>query len=365
MDHPIVREAARQLPLYEPGRNAELVARQLGRSDVVKLASNESPYGASPRVREALAEMLSGVHLYPDAGGTALRAALAEYHGVDSACVTLGNGSVELIENTAKAFLEPGLEAVMALPSFLKFRIATRLMGARAIEVPTVEDRVDLAAMAAAVGEQTRVVFIANPDNPTGQMVSADAIMGFIDSLPTSVVVYFDQAYFEYVSDQEPPLLPLIERPNVVVARTFSKAYGLAGLRIGYALGNPELIASLGRVREHFNTSSLAQRAALVALADEEHMRHAVAENQRERERVFSALSAHGLIVTPSFTNFLLVRPAVQGPLASAHLDEALTRRGVIIRPMGFYGLAGAVRISIGSRAENDRLLAAIAEIAS
>jgi histidinol-phosphate aminotransferase len=308
--------------------------------------------------------MLSGLHRYPDAGGNELRNALAEHNGVDAACVTLGNGSVELIENTAKAFLEPGLEAVMAVPSFLKFRIATRLMGARTVEIPTVEDRVDLDAMAAAVGEQTRVVFLANPDNPTGQMVSADAVMRFIDSLPTSVVIYFDQAYFEYTSDQEPPLLPLIERGNVVVARTYSKAYGLAGLRIGYALGHPELIASLGRVREHFNTSSVAQRAALVALSDVSHMEHAVAENERERERLAAALRAKGLAVTPSFTNFLLVRPAARGPLASAHLDDALLQRGVIVRPMGFYGMSGAVRISVGSRGENDRLLEAISEIA-
>lgn len=361
--HPVARTAAGSLPLYEPGRDAEAVAAQLGRT-VVKLASNESPFGASPQVDLALREQIRHIHRYPDAGGTLLRAALAERWSVNPEQVLLGNGSVELIENTAKAFLDPGDEAIMAVPSFLKFRIATRLMAGTPVEIPTCADRVDLQAMAGAITERTRIIFVANPDNPTGQMVDADDLMRFIDLVPHHVVIFLDQAYYEYVAEQSPPLAPLLERRNVLVSRTFSKAYGLAGMRIGYGLAHPELAAAIGRVREHFNTSSPAQIAALAALSDPAHVDAAVADNDVQRARLTRELEARGLRVTPSFTNFLLVRGAERGFLAGVQLDQALLERGVIVRPMGFYGLGDAVRISVGTAPEIDRLLEALDTLA-
>ncbi|MAE72137.1 MAG: histidinol-phosphate transaminase [Gemmatimonadetes bacterium] len=354
------RAATAVLPIYEPGRDAAAVARSTGRDDIVKLASNESPYGASPRVLEALRDAVDDVHLYPDAAGARLREALAARHGVEADWIVLGNGSVELIENTAKAFLDAGDEAVLARPSFLKFAIATRLMGARSIEIPTIDDQADLEAMAAAVGSRTKVVFLANPDNPTGRMVTAAELLEFIDGIPETVLLFLDQAYFEYVAEEAPSLRSRIERGNLVVSRTFSKAFGLAGLRIGYGVGHPELMRSIGRVREHFNTSSIAQVAALAALGDFDHVARTIRLNREQREFLARELSERGLRVTPSYTNFLLVRPPKEGPLARVGLAGALMEEGVIVRPMGFYGMPEAVRISVGTADENRRLVQAL-----
>ncbi len=354
------RAATADLPIYEPGRDAAAVARSTGRADIVKLASNESPYGASPLVAAALREALDEIHRYPDAAGNRLREALAARHDVEPDWIVLGHGSVELIENTAKAFLDAGDEAVLAKPSFLKFAIATRLMGAVPVEIPTIDDQADLAVMARAVGDRTKVVFLANPDNPTGRMVPAAELLEFIDNTPESVVLFLDQAYFEYVAEQAPSLRSRMERRNLIVSRTFSKAFGLAGLRIGYGIGHPELMRTIGRVREHFNTSSLAQVAALAALGDFDHVARAVRLNRERRELLARELSVRGLRVTPSYTNFLLVRPPEEGPIAHVDLAGAFMDEGVIVRPMGFYGMPEAVRISVGTSDENRRLVAAL-----
>ncbi len=361
---PSPRSVIAQLPIYEPGRDLATVARRTGRTDIVKLASNESPYGASPQVHEALAAALDEIHRYPDPSGTRLREALAERHGVDSDWIVLGNGSVELIENCAKTFLDPGDEAVLAKPSFLKFGIATRLMDAVPVEIPTVQDQADLPAMAAAVGRRTKIVYVANPDNPTGRMVSSETLLELLDALPESVVVFLDQAYYEYVAADSPSLRTRIERGNLLVSRTFSKAYGLAGMRIGYGIASPTLIARISRVREHFNTSSLAQVAALAALRDPDHVALAVRRNAEERELMASGLQVRGFRVTPSHTNFLLVRPPLEGPLAGKSLTATLLNEGVIVRPLGFYDLPEAVRISVGTAGENRRLFEALDRIA-
>lgn len=354
------RSILSRLPRYVPGRNAREAARELGLSRIVKLASNESPYGPSPRARDAAVRAVSAVHLYPDPAGATLKKRLAEHLGVEPAWITLGNGSVELIDNVARAFLEVGDEAVMARPSFLKFRISTLLAGGVAVEVPTLpDDRADLEGMAAALGSRTRVIYFANPDNPTAQMVDWSRVIRFLDALPRHVLAFVDQAYYEYVQEGAPDLLPLVERGNVLISRTFSKAYGLAGLRIGYGVAHPDVIGIVERVREHFNTNSVAQAAAEASLDDQEFVRSVVQRNARCRSDLATALRELGLRVGPSHTNFLLVRPR-DGDGDGAALARACAASGVLIRPLDFNGMPDAVRVTVGTPEENQALLHAM-----
>lgn len=307
-----------------------------------------------------LREQASRVHLYPDASGRAIRAAIATHENVDPEWVIPGHGSVELIENVAKAYLDPGLEAVMAVPTFLKFQIATEMFGATPIRVPTVHDRVDLDGLATAIGPRTRLVYLASPDNPTAQMNSAARVAAFLESTPKGVLTFLDQAYYEYVVDESPDIHPLLESGRIFVSRTFSKAYGLAGLRIGYGLAHPDIIRSVERVREHFNTSLLAQGAAITALGDQAHLERVVSQTKRSRQNLRARLLDLGFVVGESFANFLLVRHST---LDGASLAAALLERGVIVRPLAFAGIPDAVRISIGTPAENEFLLQALREL--
>jgi len=353
---------------YQPGKPVSELKRELGLSDIVKLASNENPLGPGDAVDAAIAGVLPELARYPDANGFELKAALAARHGVAPECITLGNGSNDVLVLLAESFLAPGLEAVYSRYAFAVYPLAVQATGAEhrvaeALPASHPEQPLghDLDAMAALIGPRTRVVFIANPNNPTGTWIDAPALQRFLDGLPAHVIAIVDEAYFEYVdAPGYPDASQWLERyPNLVVTRTFSKAFGLAGLRIGYGLSDPGLAGVLNRLRQPFNTSLVAQAAALAALGDHEHLAHGVALNRRELARVSAACRQLGLGVIPSVGNFVLVDMGAP----AAPLFEALLRRGVIVRPVGNYGLPQHLRISIGTEPENDRLIAALAEV--
>jgi histidinol-phosphate aminotransferase len=347
-----------------PGKPIAELQRELGLRDIIKLASNENPYGPSPRALAAMRAALEEVWLYPDGACHELKRSLAQQLKVSHECITLGNGSNDLLVLLAEAFLTPAHCAVHSQYSFAVYPIVIRETGARAIEVPALMDDSqmplghDLEAMLAAVTEETRLVFIANPNNPTGTWAQDEALKRFLARVGPDTIVVLDEAYFEYgrecgVADG---MSWLAEHPNLVITRTFSKAYGLAGARVGYCVSHPEISDVLNRVRPPFNVNSIAQAGAVAALADQAHMRESVVQTMRELTRVESELRRLKLWSAPSATNFLLVRVGVP----SVPVYERLLREGVIVRPLGGPGLQDALRISIGTRAHNERMLEAL-----
>ena len=344
---------------YKPGRPIEEVERELGLTDTIKLASNENPLGPSPRAVAALRAAAERVHFYPEGGAPELVAKLADKLGVDPAMIALGNGSNELIELIARGFAGADDEIVMSADAFLVYKLVAQALRARAVTVPPRDGHHDLDAIAAAVGPRTRIVFLANPNNPTGTIFRRREWERFIAKLPPSVVVVVDQAYCEYVDDESYPVLldELGSRPALVLLRTFSKIYGLAGLRIGYALGDPEVIAIVARLRQPFNVNSLAQVAALAALDDDEHVERSRRVNTEIRLALAKGLSALGLSHLPSQANFVLVDVG-----DGAAVTAAMLRRGVIVRPMDAYGMPSKIRITCGTAEQNERALAALAE---
>lgn len=356
---PLVSASIESLTPYVAGKPIEELARERGITDAVKLASNENPFGASPRAIEALVALATEVHRYPDARVHNLREKLAQRLGVTPSELVFGNGSNELLELVLTTFTEPGDHVVFAEPSFVVYRLAASAHGLAQTAVPLRDYRHDLEAMSQAITDETRVVFVANPNNPTGTHVSRAELSRFLRDLPSSVVAVLDEAYFEYATAEDYPdgleLRDLHER--LLVVRTFSKAYGLAGLRLGYAVGPIELCGYVERVRAPFNVNALVQAAAVAALDDVDHLRHCRKENAKERRRVSAGLERLGLRVVPSQANFVLVelgRPA-------AEIFDRLLDRGVITRCVP--PSSEALRISIGTPAENARLLAALEEV--
>lgn len=358
----------RGLRPYQAGKPISELEREYGVSDIIKLASNENPLGPGRRALDAIAAAAGDLARYPDANGFELKAALAQRHGVASQCITLGNGSNDVLVLLAESFLAPGLEAVYSRHAFAVYALAVQATGAThcvAEAHPPGHPQAlghDLDAMAACIGRQTRMVFIANPNNPTGTWLTAKALQAFIARLPPQVVAVVDEAYFEYVREPGYPDATqwLARYPNLVVTRTFSKAFGLAGLRIGYAISGPEIADILNRIRQPFNCNSLAQAAALAALDDAEHLARSVELNSVELERVAAACTQLGFGVVPSVGNFLLVDMGRD----AQPLFEALLREGVIVRPVANYGLPNHLRISIGTAAENDRFIGALEKVA-
>jgi histidinol-phosphate aminotransferase len=347
------------LPVYQPGRPIEEVARELGLppAGILKLASNENPLGPSPRALAAMQAALARQHLYPDGNAFHLKQRLAEKLGLTPAHLIPGNGSNEVLELVGHAVIEPGAEVVVSQYCFAVYPIVTRLFGGTLVEVPARDLGHDLAAMRRAVTPRTRVVFVANPNNPTGTLAPAEAVLDLVHGLPPDVLLVVDEAYLEYL-DSPPDLLPLIrsgERPNLFLTRTFSKIHGLAGLRVGYGIGHPDFIAALEKVREPFNVNGLAQVAALAALDDTEHLARTRANNRAGLHQLEDGCRALGLEFVPSAANFLLVRVG-DGQRAFVELQ----RRGVIVRPMGGYCLPEWVRISVGTPEENARCLDAL-----
>jgi histidinol-phosphate aminotransferase len=357
---PAAPDYVRDLTIYVPGKPIEEVRRELGiTGEIVKLASNENAWGSSPKAVAAIRAAIPELHRYPDGGGYYLRKAIAERTGVPLDAVILGNGSTEIIEMLARAYLADGDEAVFSQQSFVMYPIAIASVNGKGVAVPATADREhDVGAIARAVTPRTKLLFIANPSNPTGTYISRAEMDTLLDAVPDHVLIVIDQAYFEYVgaSDYPDALDDLRAGRNVIVLRTFSKIYGLAGVRIGYGFAHPDVIAVLNRVRSPFNTSQLAQVAGLAALEDQEWADRCREENARELKMLESELSRRGLRFTPSVANFVLVEFGSDAPA----IIKEIEKRGVIVRPVGGPGLAGCGRVSIGTRHENERFLAAL-----
>jgi histidinol-phosphate aminotransferase len=343
---------------YVPGKPIEEVQRELGLTDVIKLASNENPLGPSPRALEALAAAAGGVALYPEGSAPVLRRAVAQATGMPEDTLVFGNGSDEVLHLLALTFLQPGDETVQGDPSFAMYEIYATQCDAVPVLVPLKNFTHDLDAMADAVTDKTRLVFVANPNNPTGTFVRRDAVVRFLDRIPPRVLVVFDEAYDEYVSDPDKPdLRPLVlEGRNVVILHTFSKAYGLAGLRVGYGIMRPELAALLNRVRSPFNVSLPAQAAAAAALGDTEHVARTVALNAEGRRYFYGEFERLGLAYVPSEGNFVLVDV---GRDARA-VFEALQHKGIIVRSAHGMGLPRHIRVTTGTMPQNQRFIAAL-----
>jgi histidinol-phosphate aminotransferase len=361
--HPgqLATAAVRALSPYVPGKPISELEREYGVTDIVKLASNENPYGPSPAAIAAMHAAVSSAWLYPDGSAHELKQALAAHLEVPADWLTVGNGSNELLLMLAETFLNAQCSAVCSQYGFAIYPLVIRATGAACLEAPACAPDAampfghDLAAMARAVRADTRLVFIANPNNPTGTWVEPTALRSFVDSLPSHALVVLDEAYFEFAKLSGcPTVLPwLKDHPNLVVLRTFSKGYGLAGLRVGYAVSHPEVADAMNRYRPAFNVSNVAQSAAIAALGDQQHVQQAARLIVAERERVAAALRALGVAFAPSAGNFLMVEAGAQAP----RIYDQLLRGGVIVRPIGGYGLPRHLRISVGTPAQNDRLL--------
>ncbi len=354
--HPHLRDLA----LYEPGKPIEETARESGLApeQIVKLASNENPLGPSPRVRAAMGEALDGAHLYPDGGAFYLREALAEHLQVAPENFVFGNGSNEIIEFIGHAFLGPKANMVTSENAFIAYRLIASLFHAQTIAVPDRDYRFDLEALQRAVTPSTRVVFIANPNNPTGTLVSQAEIDRFMEKVREDIVVVFDEAYFEYL-DHPPDTLKFVrEGRNVIVLRTFSKVHALANVRLGYGMARPDLIKVLHKTREPFNTSGIAQAGAVAALADRAHQAATKRLTDEGRKYLESELAALGLPFVPSVANFVLVNVG-----DGAKIFRALLLKGVIVRAMKGYPLPEWVRISVGTMEQNRKCIAALREV--
>jgi histidinol-phosphate aminotransferase len=351
---------------YKPGKPMEELERELGITSSIKLASNENPIGPSPRAVAALHEAIDDVNRYPDGACFVLRSRLAKRLGVGEDQLVFGCGGDEILELLVKTFVAPGDEVVMPWPSFAMYPIVTKGMGGRVVQVPLDSElRHDLPAMTAAVGERTKIVFVCNPNNPTGTSLGADEFDRFVGGLPDDVILVVDEAYIEFARRTDPPdsIGWLGRRPGTLVLRTFSKIYGLAGMRIGYGIGNVELIDYLERSRHPFNVNRLAEAAAVAALEDEEHVRRTRDLNASGVDFLSRELTALGLEVIPTDANFILVRCDADRVRGGADIYEKLLREGVIVRPMAGFGLADCVRITIGLPEENERVVEAMRKV--
>ncbi|MEW6221391.1 MAG: histidinol-phosphate transaminase [Thermodesulfobacteriota bacterium] len=349
----------RSLVPYPPGKPMEELERELGITGVVKLASNENALGPSPKALAAIAAALPGLHRYPDGSGFYLKKALAERLGVEATEIVLGNGSNELIELLAEIFLAPGDEAILSHPTFLVYQKMIQARGGCAKVVPLQDFGHDLAAIAGQVTARTRMIFLDNPNNPAGTVFGQAAFRDFLAQLPAHLLVVLDEAYVDFVSPELAwdSVAYRLAQPPVAILRTFSKAYGLAGLRIGYGVMAPEVSDLANRIRQPFNVNTLAQIGALAALADREHLAATLAMTREGIARLAAGVAALGCRPYPSQTNFFLVdlgRPAKP-------VYEAMLHRGVIVRPMAAYDLPSFLRITPGTPAENERCLAALA----
>ena len=349
----------KNLPVYQPGRPIEEVARELGlpAADIIKLASNENPFGPSPLALAAMEKALRQTHLYPDGNGFYLKRKLAEKLGVTPQNLVLGNGSNDIIEFVAHALLDAQSEVVVSQYCFAVYPIVTALFGAKLVTVPAKHFGHDLAAMLAAVTPRTRIMFVANPNNPTGTLVTTADLLRLVREVPRHVLLVMDEAYIEFLEDA-PDLRPMIrsgEFPNLTLMRIFSKIYGLAGLRVGYGVAHPDLVAGLEKIRQPFNTNLLAQAAALAALDDEEHVARTRANNAAGLKFYEATFQRLALEFVPSFANFILVKVG-----DGARVWSEMQKLGVITRPMAGYQLPEWIRISIGTEAENMRCVAAL-----
>jgi histidinol-phosphate aminotransferase len=349
-----------QLIPYKPGKPIEELERELGLKRVVKLASNENPLGPSKKALAAIQAELAQLSLYPDGSGYRLKNALARKFDVDPVQITLGNGSNEILELVARAFLTPELEVLFSQHAFAVYPIVTQAVGATAVVVPALNFGHDLAAMQQKVNEKTRLVFIANPNNPTGTLLAQADLRNFIEALPETCICLLDEAYFEFVGSggQDDSISWLKQYPNLIITRTFSKAYGLAGLRVGYSFSSPEMADILNRVRQPFNNNTLALVAAEAALEDSEHLQNTIRVNTLGMQQLTEGFKNLGLKWIPSAGNFV----SVDLSEPAQPIYEALLRKGIIVRPVANYEMPNHLRVSIGTAEENQLFLQALTD---
>ena len=362
---PLVEPHLTALLPYVPGKPIEETEREYGVTNIAKLASNENCLGTSPLATSAVRAMLDKAHLYPDAGAFALKARIAQFHDVEPKHIVIGNGTNELITLLCRLLLAKGDVLVNAWPSFVCYRMGCRQQGATEVSVPLTADfDYDLDGLAAAINSEvrTKLVFLANPNNPTGRCFTHSELLAFLAKIPDDVVVVIDEAYAEYVNldDAVDAVAVVKSRPRTVMLRTFSKAYGLAAYRVGYAIGDVEVMDLLDRLRDAFNVSTLAQVAATAALDDVEFVHRSRSHNDTQRPVLADGLRALGLVVTPSQTNFLMVTLPDDAGIDLPGLNVALLRRALIVRPVANYGLPRSFRVTIGAADENQRLLTAL-----
>lgn len=352
------------LSAYVPGKPIEDLKRELGLTSIIKLASNENPLGTAPAALKALSHFDGDLYRYPDGSGYELKHKIATRHGLDSDRVTLGNGSDDILELTGRVFLGPGKNAVVSQHSFAVYPIVARAVGAEVREVPALPADADmpyghdLDAMGAAIDDNTGVVFIANPNNPTGTWVTPEALQAFLDRVPPATVVVLDQAYIEYqtqdaVADEAGWLA---RYDNLVITRTFSKIFGMAALRFGYGLSSTTVADFLNRIRQPFNVNMLALHCAAAAIDDHDFIARSIESNTRERARLIDALAARGLVCLPSQANFVTFDTGRE----ARPIYQALLHEGVIVRPLAGYGLPTHLRVTVGGAADNDRFIAAL-----
>ncbi len=349
----------RDIAPYQPGKPSSELARELGlnEANIIKLASNENPLGVSPKAMAAIQKALPELALYPDGNGFELKATLCKNRGVAMEQIVLGNGSNDILELAARTFLVPGDAAVYSQHAFAVYPLAVKAVGGRGIEVPAVNFGHDLDAMLAAIIADVKLVFVANPNNPTGTFIDAARVYAFLSKVPRGVIVILDEAYTEYLPQARRNKTEawLAEFPNLIISRTFSKAYGLAGLRVGYGLAHPDVIQLFNRVRQPFNVNQLAQVAAAAALNDDEFLQASFDVNTRGMAQLTDAFKKMNLEFIPSFGNFIAVKVGDAGPIF-----QKLLKQGVIVRPVASYGMPEYLRISIGTESQNARFLAAL-----
>jgi histidinol-phosphate aminotransferase len=350
------------LPVYQPGRPIEEVARELGipAKQIIKLASNENPFGPSPKALAAIQEAAKHLHLYPDGNAFYFKQKLAAKLGVEPANLILGNGSNEIIEFLGHALLGPGDDIVVSEYCFAIYPIVAKMLGANVISVPAKNYGHDLPAMLKAITPRTKAVFVANPNNPTGTLASNEDVLALVSGVPAHAVLVMDEAYIEFL-ERPLDLIPLIklgQKQNLILMRTFSKIYGLAGTRVGYGIAHPQFITALEKIRQPFNINSLAQAGGLAALDDDEHMRKTRENNAVGKKYLETELAALGCETVPTAANFILVRVG-----DGQRVFEQLQKQGVIVRPMGGYKLPEFIRISIGTPEENARCVSSLKKI--
>lgn len=346
---------------YVPGKPIEEVERELGLKDPIKLASNENPIGPSPRAIEAMEKAIRKVNFYPDSNCFYLKKALAQHVGMQEENVIIGNGSDEILKLLAEAFLKDGEEVIYGVPSFVEYEFVTRVMNGKMVEVSLKNFTYDLPAIAEKITSRTKIIFICNPNNPTGTMVTQQEVEKFMTQVPDDVLVVFDEAYQEYCTDQAYPntLKYVQEGRKVIVLRTFSKIYALAGLRVGYGIAAKEFIDCLMRVREPFNVNSIAQAAALASLEDKDWVESVRQLNMEGRDYWYRELSAMGLDYVPTQANFLFINVKA----SSIEVGDRLMRKGVIVRPGNIFGYPEYIRVTIGTREQNEYFITTLRQV--
>ncbi len=363
MTKPVPLPHIASLILYEGGKPTEVLERELGISSSIKLASNENPLGASPKVREYLQAAGAELSLYPDGGGFSLKSALAERFRTEKENIILGNGSNEIINLAAQGYLDAGDEAIFSERAFIAYRIGVEMVRGVCCCIPAKEGfHHDLNAFLKAITEKTKVIYIANPNNPTGTLIPKDELSAFIDTVPEHILIVVDEAYYEY---NDPELFSdttrlACERTNILLLRTFSKIYGLAALRIGYGIGHPDIIAALNRLRAPFNVNALALKCAEIALADDEHLQRGRENNDNGKKQLEEGFKHLSLEYVPTFGNFFLLKVG-----DGVNVTKELERRGIIVRPMAGYGLQEYIRVSVGTADENALFLKGLGEALS